>query len=95
MLGKSLDNIHNIYTNPRLYGLLRAKPYQPSTGLTSTSFQTKVKNHVANYAVICIQHIEFPIRCWLSRPGLPLQTSGYQIPHDADLAQVRPSRDLT
>ena len=43
----------------------------PTNDLSSTCSQRKVEDHPVDLGVTCVQHVELPRRCWLTRTELP------------------------
>ena len=75
--------------NPWRKSPLRAKAFQPTACLTSICPQTTVKSHPANLGVMYSQHVEFPSRCWLSRPESSLRVNSYSNSRDAGSALMQ------
>ena len=59
---------------------ISTRVFQQTAGLTFTCLQTEVIDHT-NLGVTCCQNFDFPNRCWIFRPELPLKSVATQIPH--------------
>ena len=63
---------------PMTQQLIKDQGCKPTVGLIFDCLQTEEKDHLASFGVACGQRVGSPNRCWISRPGLPLQISSYQ-----------------